>query len=437
MIKKYSSYKYTHPSNSGFNLDYSTSKFYLRSSVLRGGIIAELFGIGTSNNGSYIGQIGFPLQTGERASGFVYAGGSLLAELPNGKVISSANQNEPFNAIGWRIEDPITGVRYVSSSYSFKVTEPDELGLDVGDTDPFINTDPNPEYLAAIDDTEGWNPTDPTFYLNGFKIKTERAIFELRDPNNRAAFVDPVHTPVEALAQMRVSGRFEKVYDGLEYPDISHGEDEDGVLRIVTDAVEIYHNEFVSDGGLSDDYSSSTKAKKKDELPPQIDWKTCIIEIRGKEIGLTKGISPVAGIHTFALVYTPGNEGYKTYFGAGDMDGELGSRYGVYSQEIAGTDFTDPHKWTYSWETASPCSAVNVGIQVVSDKLNRSHVPYRTWPNVTKEETLNSNSFIYTSLQYIYDPVTFAELDTEIKEKWNYSTPGWGNLLPLQLPLRR
>ena len=184
--------------------------------------------------------------------------------------------------------------------------------------------------------------------------------------------------------------------------------------------------------------SSGSKTKKNEDLPPQIDGKTCILEIRGKEIGATKGL-PVVGIHTYILTYTPGNEANMTYFGAGDFDGQLGSRYGAYTKAIASTDFTDPYKWSAAFETAAPCSAMNAGLKVVADKLNGSHVPYQTYPNVSKEATLNSNSFTYTALQYIYSPEVFAGINEDIKgkEKFYYSTPGWGNVLPLNLPPRR
>ena len=224
--------------------------------MLGGNIIAELYGGRISNSGKYLGSGPPWYQVGERLKGYSYLGNQILTELPNTKEYKAVPDVPVFDCIEWRIEDPIVGTRFNvvrkdSASYagSVKILEPDEQGLNVWDSDPFLETNPGQSGIPGFDDTEGYDPTAPTFFLNGWKLTTSRAHEVLHD--NSLSIVDLQRSGVVALAQANISGYFATVYDGLSYPDISHGPSDDGILRIYTDAVENSHNEFVFENPIA------------------------------------------------------------------------------------------------------------------------------------------------------------------------------------------
>jgi hypothetical protein len=103
--------------------------YYVRSTVLGGKAIVELDGE-TNQNGPY----------GDKLTGYVYAGDTLLAE--HSKV---AMQSGEVDQVLWHCQNPVTGSEAKFSGgccVSGAGTEPDATGVDVGLSDPYI--DPSP-----------------------------------------------------------------------------------------------------------------------------------------------------------------------------------------------------------------------------------------------------------------------------------------------------
>ena len=99
--------------------------YYLRSSVLGGSIITDVY------------------QNGQKVKGYVYANGEVLAEQAN-------------NTVEWRHDNPLTGSRGGSGVSGGYVTtiEADPMGVNVGVEDPTI--DPDPEGFQPEQEVWAW-----------------------------------------------------------------------------------------------------------------------------------------------------------------------------------------------------------------------------------------------------------------------------------------
>jgi hypothetical protein len=191
-IKRYSPFGYT--------------RYYVRSTVLGGALIAELDGFGN------------------RVKGFVYAGESRLAEL-------SAATDGTLQAISWKPSDPVTGKMVSGEKFTnasgtwFTVvneSEPEPDGIDVGAYDPFTiggsEIDPAIPALYIGDGGGGYNPNAPKFTLDGVAIPVEVGYSLLRFG---AAWIDPKYNNSRTLAQAGIFGYWEQtdeVYRGKLVP---------------------------------------------------------------------------------------------------------------------------------------------------------------------------------------------------------------------------
>jgi YD repeat-containing protein len=149
--------------------------YFLRSSVLGGRVITELY------------------QEGLKIKGYVYAGGEVLAEQLKDQFGNSV--------VVWRHDNPLTGSRGTSNQQRAYMTtiEADPMGVNVGVEDPFIEPepggfqpDPQAPMLSGLNDGGGGGGAmGARCYLDGMEIGGCERVLRLLDtgtavgcPNN-------------------------------------------------------------------------------------------------------------------------------------------------------------------------------------------------------------------------------------------------------------
>ncbi len=169
--------------------------FFINSSVLGGKVIAEV--IGVDGPPTFL--------KGERTDSYVYFGQTRLAT-------QNIHPASGAQFVYWHFFDPLTGTKmqFYPSDPTVNRQEPDSQAIDVDLVDPATLPPPapDPEEPTYAPTSGGYDPTKPTYYVDGIRV-TER--FALNLLQTGGATLDPKFAhDVSTLNRAGIIGHWER-----------------------------------------------------------------------------------------------------------------------------------------------------------------------------------------------------------------------------------